>query len=132
MNQIEIRYAILEDLYDQAVASGRLKVNISEKLLDSFKAEGLADTSIIFNLRYLEDKGLLSVDWGMQQRIFGIKLTAEGCDIVEFSRLGSSVDSQDKETRFSEFMSRIVNSGINVLENSAVGLVNLALSKLLA
>jgi hypothetical protein len=132
VNQIEIRYFILEDLYNQAVLKGRLDVNLSDEILEKFEINNVAKNSILFNLLYLEDRGLIDINWGAQRTIFGITLTSNGCDIVEFYKLGSETDSPEKETKFKDFMSRIVSSGINVLEGSAVGLVNLVLSKLLS
>lgn len=132
MNQIEIRYFILEDLYNQAVLKGRLDVNLSDEILEKFEINNVPKNSILFNLLYLEDRGLIDINWGAQRTIFGITLTSNGCDIVEFYKLGSETDSPEKETKFKDFMSRIVSSGINVLEGSAVGLVNLVLSKLLS
>ncbi|SHH54269.1 hypothetical protein SAMN02745135_01136 [Caloranaerobacter azorensis DSM 13643] len=132
MNQIEIRIAILEDLYNQAINKGRMDVMISQELLDKFSLNNIDDNFLIFNLLYLEDKGFIEVYWGMQRKIFGIKITSLGCDIVEFYKLGLSFNSLNKESKFETVLKQILNSGNEIIKNSAISLINLYLSKFIS
>ncbi|QEK12749.1 hypothetical protein FQB35_10640 [Crassaminicella thermophila] len=132
MNQIEIRITILEDLYNQAITKGRIDVMISQELLDKFHSNNIDDNFIIFNLLYLEDKGFIEVNWGVQRRIFGITITSSGCDIVEFYKLGLSFNSLNKENKFETVLKQILNSGNEVIKNSAISLINLYLSKFIS
>lgn len=132
LNQIEIRIAILEDLYNQAISKGRMDVMISQELLDKFSSNNIDDNFIIFNLLYLEDKGFIEVNWASCHEIFGITITSSGCDIVEFYKLGLSFSSLNKESKFETALKQILNSGNEVIKNSAMSLINLYLSKFIS
>lgn len=131
MNHIEIRYAILQDLYDQAVQRGRMSGQISPELQKLLESNAIADNIYNFNLRYLEGKGFIKARWYDTGHAIGLSITSSGCDMVEFYKLGMSMEDTGNGPRFDSLLKHIADSGIKVFEGSAVGLVNLALSHFL-
>lgn len=81
MTNNEMRYSILAALYQEAVENGDPTLVRGKYLEQYIPLE--SDGDLVFNLKYLEDHGYITVRWGTWNQIFGIRLTADGIDLIE-------------------------------------------------
>ena len=151
MNPVEFRLEILLDLYSQSLKRGTLRTKFSDEFIEKYQLNTCEDIDeldecedesidddnesinklFVFNLEYLENKGYLDITWGAYYEIFDIFMTSYGIDVSEFALYGRKIDEDNPDSKFQKLLSSIVKSGMNVLEGSAVGLVNIAIQNLL-
>jgi hypothetical protein len=136
MDALKFRLELLLDLYNQAKVAGSLRTWFSPEFLEKYHLDNDStdpevDKLLIFSLEYLENKGYVEVSWATRHKVCGLHITAYGCDVAEFAQYGKSFDGDDSRNGFQFMMNQIAKSGMNVLESSTVGFVNIALQNLL-
>lgn len=114
---IKIRLDILELIYNLSLENGFSPIDPSD-INESF-----SEKQFLFNVQYLNQKKLLDVMYA-EDGPYLITLTADGVDVVELYRLGISLDSQDKESTLHKMLNKLLNSGSEIVQQSALTLVN--------
>lgn len=131
MNQIEIRYGILEGLYDNALKTGLHRSKVTPELMHRIKPDSVPESEFFFSLNYLKEKKLIGGLWNPGAQQMTMEITTDGVDFVEFYRLGISMTQQGKGADFENILKRITSSGIRVVEESLVSMINIAVHRMI-